>query len=261
MATFTFFNDDRCYSEIKDLIWEHAIAAVPPRIVELNGGIEETICTPDGDVVPVVFGFVSNAPIPVVLHICSRSRELAMKRWDLTFHSKYKLIDGNARHITPNLKAVPRTWFDFESDTLLFLEHTSNRSKNISLGQFFQDIKAENRKRVRNIAISIMRPLRDEDSDSDDSSDTYLGVSRELEASQLICEKLPEIRNISIAFRGITLMDILNRNDNPYDLSKGLRLLDGGDKWEEIVIEMFRAIFDEERGEGEVTINLVDLMK
>jgi hypothetical protein len=75
-----------------DLIWHRIVASVAPRIVDIRYKSAED-------------GFTSSCGVPSILHVCSRSRELALKRWPLSF-----AIKGMA----------PKIFFDCERDTLYF---------------------------------------------------------------------------------------------------------------------------------------------
>lgn len=78
MDSFTIFGD--LLPELQDVIWDHTISDIPARVIELTGEIDETIQNAQGEEMSLQYGFVSKAPIPVVLQICARSRHLAKKK-------------------------------------------------------------------------------------------------------------------------------------------------------------------------------------
>jgi hypothetical protein len=88
--------------EIQDLIWDHAINSVGPRIVEIRYAVHKDLPSSHDDGTAV---FTSSCPIPGVLHANHRSRERALQRWKLSF----------ARHGKP-----AKIFFDFSDDILLF---------------------------------------------------------------------------------------------------------------------------------------------
>ncbi|KAH6683157.1 hypothetical protein B0J14DRAFT_575240 [Halenospora varia] len=110
MTTFPF---DRLPQEIKDQIYEGAITAIGPRVVELTEHLAEKLDS-KGEPFPyprpsMEAYYTSSCPIPNVLHLCSQSRRLALKRWRLMFGTR---------------EQKPRVYFDFSQDTLWF-SHTS----------------------------------------------------------------------------------------------------------------------------------------
>lgn len=87
----SFFND--LPPELKDIIWEFAINAIPSRVVALNF-------------------FKNQAPIPALLHACSRSRLLSLRRW--------QLIEEAPIPWTPEAYfAGYKLFVDFQNDILL----------------------------------------------------------------------------------------------------------------------------------------------
>lgn len=158
MDSFHIFGD--LLPELQDVIWDHAISEVPPRIIKLFGQVYDTIRTVDGDEIRVACDYVSNARIPEVLHVCARSRHLAKQRWSLTFDSSYRCtVQDRERWADldiPQLDAfVPRTWFDFESDVLMFMGPVSTLLRGHTLEEFYRDIDFDIRRRIHNICISI----------------------------------------------------------------------------------------------------------
>lgn len=237
-----FFSESRFPQELRDQIWEFAVKASPPRIIELTGEHKDTIRAPSGDVVFVEYGFISNTPIPATLHACSRSREIAKKRWTLTFDSEYTIVDGNTRSPS-HLGLLPRTWFDFESDTLLFMEHASKHACNINMSEFVYKIGLPTRERIRHIILNF--EADDEELDTPD-------LSWEEGACLSFEGVFPELQTLSLAFR--------KSDDLPrYDLSDAVPLLelDKGTVFEEGVVSLFKSSFDKERGENTVVVRMV----
>lgn len=137
--------------ELQDQIWEAAVNAVGPRLVELRDdyrGLEEQERlgklesdryhynpTPKevencrhfglrGSIERADPYFTSNCAIPALLHTCRQSRTAALRRWKLSlarwrhdelWQSSKEILDDS--RIGPHLEA--RVFFDFESDVLL----------------------------------------------------------------------------------------------------------------------------------------------
>lgn len=88
--------------ELQNMIWQTAIDCVKPRIVEVH---ETTARETRESKHLQKRQFTSPCPIPGVLHACSASRQLALRRWKLSFASR-------CQH--------PKIFFDFSNDTLYF---------------------------------------------------------------------------------------------------------------------------------------------
>ncbi|KAE9380302.1 hypothetical protein N431DRAFT_395026 [Stipitochalara longipes BDJ] len=89
-------------------------------------------------------GFNSPTPIPAALHVCSESREVALKTYKLSFGSR-----------TDSFKA--RIFFNFDQDTLYF---RSERDRNSNLphtciGVFGTGINEQERNRIQSVVIDI----------------------------------------------------------------------------------------------------------
>jgi hypothetical protein len=136
--------------EIRDLIWTQTILQIPPRTVELRAGFDEPV---EGTRRMEWNAYTTDALIPSILHVCSRSRELAMRRWTLSFTAGENQVR-------------PKTWFDFEGDTLLFLEFDGefgfddqrgrlHIDAKAELENFVEDIALQEREKVKNVAFSL----------------------------------------------------------------------------------------------------------
>lgn len=84
-------------------------------------------------------GFNSPTPIPAALHVCSESREVALKIYDLRFGSRTDGFD-------------PKIFFNFDQDTAYF---RGDRDGNPNIGVFGTEIKLEERDRIQYLAIDI----------------------------------------------------------------------------------------------------------
>jgi hypothetical protein len=121
-------------AEILELIWEYAIEYIPPRIIEIK--------TSERPWLP----WWSSAPIPALLHTCSRSRFLAQKHYEPSF-------PYNGRQ--PGRSRFTRILFNFEKDILYF------SGESICLLEYRDEMKDKQRMRVRNVAFGP--PLQEQD--------------------------------------------------------------------------------------------------
>ncbi len=115
--------------ELQNMIWQCAIDAFRPRVVDVKEGTY--IKTRRGAHLRKR-QFTSPCPIPNVLHACRNSRHLALKRWRLSFATD----DDPAR-----------IFIDFSSDTLYFDYEFG------SIEEFTDRVKRDDLKRVRKIAF------------------------------------------------------------------------------------------------------------
>lgn len=130
--------------EIQDMIWQDAIDAIGPRVVNVRRGTYRK--THSGNHLRRR-QITSPCPIPAVLHACRTSRSLALKRWELTFTE----WEGDER---------PKIFFDFASDTLYFDQHFG------SVAEFTDRVVAFDRERVRRIAFHLRQQGEVEYSDT-----------------------------------------------------------------------------------------------
>lgn len=110
----TFHSFPLLAKEAQLQIWELAIAATSPRTVEIRD------FTTDGR--PNIFKwkpiqYISRTAIPALLHTCHASRNLSLKRWQLSFAAD----DEPAK-----------VFFDFETD-ILWLVHSSHFGNHVHL--------------------------------------------------------------------------------------------------------------------------------
>lgn len=120
---------------------------------------------------------------------------LPKKRWSLTFASPYRTFryteEGRASLELSTLEAVPRTWFDFESDVLVFMAGASTATDNHLIEQFCRDIELTTRKLIRNVCVNF------------DGNEPHL--INLMTPEHLDCENVhngfPGLRNILVSFR------------------------------------------------------------
>ena len=158
--------------ELRDLILTFAVAAHPARLVELRRNVVSRIAFPPSQSpsaflspttvkekdqsVEVTFSLTSPARIPALLHVSSRSRELAKRRWELTFPAAY--YDSEGVRIK-GLEDTARTYFDFETDLLTFNGDTTSRST-IDLSRLLQLVSPSLVARIENVSIGLYGPLQ-----------------------------------------------------------------------------------------------------
>ena len=92
--------------ESKILCGNSSYQTPPPRLVSLRQK-----WVPE----PWVIEYHSTAPVPTILHVCQRSRELAMRRWQLLFG--VHLSHGHT--MASDYNEMPRVWFDGQEHALL----------------------------------------------------------------------------------------------------------------------------------------------
>ena len=131
--SFPYFSDPRFPTEIKDLIWEFAIEAIPPRTVDIIYNFK----------LPCI-SWLSTSPIPALLHTCSRSRFLAQKHYQLSFPSNFD-------------RKIPTIFFNFEKDTLYLGKPFG------STVDFMRDIGWEERRKVKHLALGLAQQTKDEE--------------------------------------------------------------------------------------------------
>lgn len=241
-----FFGDARFPQELRDLVWEIAVDAEPSRIVELTGGHEDTLRTFEGDVLTMEYGFVSSAPIPATLHACSRSRELSKRRWTLTFDSTYKSFNG-APVCPENMHSLPRTWFDFKSDTLLFMEDASQHPSNITIFHFWNEIQLSVQERIQNVILNF---------EPDNDAGRPFDLRWEEGVGYRIKMGFPRLQNLSLSCRA-ELTDT-----QQYDLTNPETVVEltTRDEFEMAIFSMFKRGFKQERVENSVQIKIVWLL-
>ncbi|KAF7864448.1 hypothetical protein EAF04_006582 [Stromatinia cepivora] len=115
---FTYFS--RLPSELQIYIWELACELEGQRVVVVYS--QRVICSPQ----PAPrrrghrrhwTGFTSPTPIPIALHVCSLSRNLALKRYELCF--------GLTCWSSADISAPPMIYFNLDKDILCFREDRS----------------------------------------------------------------------------------------------------------------------------------------
>ena len=121
----------RLPQEIRLKIWD--MVTNEPRAVIIHSRPGD----PDG-------GFKSPTPIPAALHTCLESRELALKKYELTFSAR----DVYGGHGYP-----ARIWFNFEQDMVYFQHPIQAVLGNI--WQFQSSVVTKDIERIRFLGISI----------------------------------------------------------------------------------------------------------
>jgi len=112
------------------MIWHLAIYDVKPRIVKVEEG---TIPSTRQSTYFRRRQFISTCHIPGVLHACRASRNLALRRWKLSFAAG---------------RQPPKIFFDFSCDTLFIPE-------DFRLGDFAERLNPVDRVKLSKMAISI----------------------------------------------------------------------------------------------------------
>jgi hypothetical protein len=114
-----------------ELIWEYAIEDIPPRIIEIK-----KIKRPS-------LPWWSSAPIPALLHACSRSRFLAQKHYEPTFPY------GPCHWRQPGQPRFTRLLFNYEKDVI----YLSGVLDFIGLLEYVEEMYYEDRMRARKMAF------------------------------------------------------------------------------------------------------------
>jgi hypothetical protein len=127
---FPLFSSPHFPVEVQDLCWQHAINSAASRTVTIRYTPPKTTNYSNTSL------YTSASPIPALLHACSRSRALALKRWRLAFAYQTE---------------VPKVFFDFQNDNLFFGRHFVN------MGLFHTD----DRKEVKRVALSFRVQVRE----------------------------------------------------------------------------------------------------
>jgi hypothetical protein len=143
MSPQTFYPFKRLPAELQIDIWQHAINAVPSRVVNIRRGAAPFIyeSRPQDDfrrAAPQESDqYTSSSPIPSLLHACQDSREVASRRWQLAF---------------PRLDNCPKIFFDYEHDILWVGDQRWD------LGLFVREVCAHDANalyKLRKIALDI----------------------------------------------------------------------------------------------------------
>jgi len=164
--------------ELQELIWQHAIYSIPPRIVELRNNFWTTLKpSDDQQAIQAAGGLIANTThglhklewqytspcyIPTPLHVCSVSRELALRRWRLSFADDEK----GEKH---GKKKKRRIYFDFQTDVLWVgakvpslsgLVNVVGKEEGSGLRRlafdFDDQLQARNSRSARNLAMILM---------------------------------------------------------------------------------------------------------
>lgn len=115
-STFHQFSSPRCPNEIRDLIWEWAVAVTEPRVIQLTRHatpyLHRVPDSPTNYTSPkpgkrrssnsryesrFEYAYTSTCKIPALLHTSGRSRDLALKQYQLSFAVQKGMGDGIAR--------------------------------------------------------------------------------------------------------------------------------------------------------------------
>lgn len=143
MSPQTFHPFKQLPPELQIDIWQHAVNAVPSRVVNIRRGAAPFIYEPRpqddfGSISPLESDqYTSSSPIPSVLHACQKSREVASRRWPLAF---------------PRLDNCPKIFFDFEHDILWVGDQRWD------LGLFVREVCADDADalhKLRRIALDV----------------------------------------------------------------------------------------------------------
>ncbi|KAE9376666.1 hypothetical protein N431DRAFT_295802, partial [Stipitochalara longipes BDJ] len=146
--------------ELQELIWLQIISSIGPRVVELRDGFwtslqpsddPQAITSAGGEIANTTdaglqkweWQYTSPCYIPAPLHVCSLSRELALRRWKLAF-----AIDEDEERDEQG-----RIFFDFEKDVLWVAEKLPD------FKGFLKVVRMEERKGLRRLAIGFDRQL------------------------------------------------------------------------------------------------------
>lgn len=131
-CAFTFHQFNQLPEELKSIIWKYAIDAVGPRVIKFHLVFFKTVYDNTGQPV-YLYENRSRSPIPEVLHVCPTSRQLALKRWRLSFS-----VSGTPAEI----------FFDFDQDILWWEQEMMGIWTAVTLSQ-------EERDAVRRVAWSF----------------------------------------------------------------------------------------------------------
>lgn len=171
--------------EIRLLIWETLL--YQPRIVYINMRymVDDipAFCGTDKED-GSTFECLSSTPIPVLLHLCSETRVLALAYYELTFGrandpvlrprmilkhgfsikgKEYEtVIESNEAEVA---KYAPRIYFNFEHDTVVFGRTLLQRGQEPRHGEYLtcfpfnKHFEPEQLERIKNLALRIDTPL------------------------------------------------------------------------------------------------------
>jgi hypothetical protein len=89
-------------------------------------------------------GIRSPTPVPSALHVCLESREVALKKYELTFSARDARLDSNY---------LARIWFNFDKDVVYFRNHGENGWGN--LGNFQSLVITEDMEKIKFLGIDI----------------------------------------------------------------------------------------------------------
>jgi hypothetical protein len=132
MFSVTFPQFKHFPKEVQTMVWKAAIDAEEPRVVEIR---ETAVPCTRKSLYSRKTGFTSECPIPSVLHACHASRELALKRWRLSWAMRYQ---------------TPKIFFDFATDTLYF------KNNHVHMMRFVHDADVDDLNAVLNIAFRVL---------------------------------------------------------------------------------------------------------
>lgn len=139
-ATFTLFPD--LPLELRLKVWESLLL---PRIVI-------AACFDAADEAPKRAQLARRAnlpPVPVLLHVCHETRQVALKHYELAFSWRIPGMLARPR------SSPPRVWFDFSCDTLLLLgELEPYDSSNINAPMVYF-LNRTDARRVRHVACAF----------------------------------------------------------------------------------------------------------
>ncbi len=132
--------------EIRLLIWE---ATIQPRIVL-------TACfNPQNEPAKraQLTGRARKRQVPVILHVCHESRQLALRHYELTFSWK---VSHQLAPSDPGLnQSDARVWFNFNLDSLLFLGELEPFDQDGFNAPMIDFLRREDTERVRHVACAL----------------------------------------------------------------------------------------------------------
>jgi hypothetical protein len=233
------------------MIWQLAIAAIRPRLVELRddprsleeeddphtsehqfGNISLQSTSPSPTPPPLQafsnmkMQYTSSCPIPPTLHTCHTSRTISLHRWTLCLAKQRP-----AREIWPPYIGIPRAriFFDFSTD-ILFCPDDENYFTEFPL---INTLGERDRERLRFLAVNFMLLLRgtDEMHRRWPMPGNELGNRRMWENIFDGVKRLPGLVNLSIVFKergGGESKSLCHRHRRPKPwggFSSGIKLL------------------------------------
>jgi hypothetical protein len=157
-------------AEILELIWAYTLEDATARIIEIKKSKRPWL------------PWYCSTPIPALLHVCSRSRFLAQKHWEPSFPYGGRQ-PGQAR--------FSRIWFNFEKDILYFSRET------ISLHEYLNQMKRNERNRIRNVAFEL--PLQGQD-------EQYLDINEGANVAGSLFNIWPELKMVEFINQGTSYM-------------------------------------------------------